>query len=80
MIQLIQGFLIANPTIAAILTSIGALRLFLKPIQVMIQMTPTKKDDEIMEKVMESKAWKVFRFALDYFASIKVAPKTPKAK
>ena len=55
---------------------VGLLRLALKPIvsavREVVAATATKKDDEFVEKVEESRAWGVFVYLLDWLTSIKL--------
>lgn len=64
-----------------VLTIVGSLRLFLKPIMSIVSnviyLTPKKSDDEFLKKVLESKAYKAVSYALDWFGSVKL-PQAPK--
>jgi hypothetical protein len=62
-----------------VIAFIGSARVILKPWQViepmikdLIKATPTMKDDEVLEKVSQSKVAKWLKFALDYLLSIKI--------
>jgi hypothetical protein len=63
-----------------IVTVIGSLRLILKPtmtyLQGIVAMTPTKKDNEFLDMVLNSKVYKVVSFMLDWFASLKLPKKS----
>lgn len=62
--------------LAKVLIIVGLLRVFLKPIVTCIESvvasTATKKDDEILQKVETSTAWKWAFWILDYLASFKL--------
>lgn len=64
-----------GPVIQA-LTIVGSLRLGLKPIFAAVEKfiydTETKADDEVLNKVKDSKVTKFLTFVLDYLASIKL--------
>jgi hypothetical protein len=58
-----------------IIVVVGSLRIILKPVmelaKAIVQLTPSKADDELPAKVEASKAYKSVLFVLDWFASIK---------
>ena len=59
---------------------IGSLRVVFKPLFSFLGAITeftywTKKDDELLVKVMESKVYKAIAYALDYIASIKLPKK-----
>jgi hypothetical protein len=62
-----------------IVTVIGSLRLILKPtmsyIQGIVALTPTKKDNEFLDKVLASPIYKAVSYMLDWFASLKLPKK-----
>lgn len=65
--------------VVQIIAFIGSARLALKPLQALekplmdiIRLTPSKKDDEALEAVAQSKAWKLIKFLVDYLLSIKL--------
>lgn len=88
----LQGFLGSlvqkNATLVAIVLAVGSLRLVMKPAMAAIQKftkeTPWSWDDELVNKVVESKAWGVTVFLVDWLGSIKLpkppAPTTPGAE
>lgn len=65
---------------AQILSYVAMARLFFKPVvslaQAYVQVTPSVKDDEKLQKLMESKSYKSVAYLLDWFASLKL----PQAK
>lgn len=67
------------PWLVTVIMVMGTFRLFLKPLmtifQNVINLTPSKRDDEFMEKMMESKAYKAFAFFVDWVASVKLPKK-----
>ncbi len=62
-----------------IVVIIGSLRLLLKPLQgvfqVIVDLTPSQKDNEVFAKVLESKPYKIVAYVLDWLGSIKVPKK-----
>jgi hypothetical protein len=71
------------PWIASIVSVLGIARLILKPLftflHTVVQATPSLKDDELLLKTEESKAFKWVVFGLDYVFSIKlIHPTTTK--
>jgi hypothetical protein len=67
------------PSVITILTIMGALRLALKPImsliEIYVKLSPSKKDDVIPEKIMQSKAYKTLAYILDLVGSVKIPKK-----
>lgn len=55
---------------------VGFFRLVCKPImtilQAAVEQTETKTDDLILEKVLGSRAYSIFKWVLDYLGSIKL--------
>ena len=55
---------------------VGVLRLINKPLFALLRqyvnLTPDKKDNELLDQVEKSKAYQVFLFAIDWLASIKL--------
>jgi hypothetical protein len=67
------------PFIVKAFAFVGMARVTLKPWQVilpkireLIMLTPTTKDDEILNKVESSKAYNIFKFVIDYVLSVKL--------
>lgn len=64
-----------------LVTLVGTFRLIDKPLMVLLHTivaaTPSKKDDEQLQKVLASPAYKAFRFFVDYLLSLKL-PKEKK--
>jgi hypothetical protein len=62
-----------------VIAIIGSLRLIIKPLMGLIEayvaITPTKNDDLLPAKIMESKAYKSIIYILDWFASLKLPKK-----
>jgi hypothetical protein len=58
---------------------VGSLRIAIKPIvslvTAVVLITPSKKDDLLPAKILESKGYKTFVFIVDYLASIKLPKK-----
>lgn len=61
------------------LAFLGSARLFLKPFQPLekaikevILATPSKKDDELLEKAEQSQWYRFIKFCIDWFFSIKL--------
>ncbi len=82
-LQFIMWVVAKNPQVAALIVMMGTLRLVLKPImsalKEVIDLTPTKWDNEQFDKLINSKAYKAISWALDYVGSIKL-PKAPEQK
>ncbi|MBI5768747.1 MAG: hypothetical protein HZA93_13195 [Verrucomicrobia bacterium] len=74
----ITGLAGSHPWIVTLATIIGALRLVFKPIvsgvEAYVKSTPSSTDDELVEKVEHSAAFKSFAWCLDFFGSIKIGP------
>jgi hypothetical protein len=72
----LAGWMNTYPGFSTFLACIGALRLIIKPamtaITAITKATPTKKDDELVDEVFNSKTWKSFLFLLDWLASVKL--------
>lgn len=77
--NLIETYGAQYPEVVSIIVIIGTFRLVVKPVMVAIEQivesTPTKKDDEVLENVKSSQAYKWFVFLLDWFTSIKLPKK-----
>lgn len=67
------------PVVFTILLVMASLRVFFKPVMEIfkgiVDLTPSKKDDEFYNKMLEHKAYKVVVFLVDWFASIKLPKK-----
>jgi len=67
------------PLLYTLLAIIGALRVVNKPLfaflHKLVEVTPTKRDDEVLEVVERSKAYRAFLWVLDFVASVKVPQK-----
>lgn len=72
----IAGIAAKYPIVLTILSIMGMARLILKPLMTflneMVVVTETTKDNEILEKVEKSKAYKGVLFVLDYAFSLKI--------
>jgi len=75
----ITQFAQTHPWVIALLSFLGALRLFIKPIMTGLHywaaQTETEADDDFLNEVEHSWLYTAFLFSLDWLASIKVAPK-----
>lgn len=64
------------PLFASVLLIMGSLRAIFKPLlavaRAYVGSTPSKSDDEALNKVEASKLYKTVAFILDYVASIKL--------
>ena len=64
------------PIILSILSVIGAIRLINKPLfaflRAFVSSTSTLKDDELLDKVEQSKVYKGISFVLDWLFSVKL--------
>ncbi len=78
---LLEGYAGQYGWLVSVLTVVGSLRLFLKPLMSIVQnvvyLTPNKKDDEFVNKILEAKWYKMLSYLLDWFGSIKL-PQAPK--
>lgn len=76
---LIIDLLSKVPGMVEILVVVGTLRLVNKPlfslIRSVVDSTPTKKDNEVLDKVESSGIYKTFTYVLDWFGSVKIEPK-----
>lgn len=74
--QIIEG---KSGILASILIIVGTLRLTIKPLlsflHTFVDSTPTKVDNDFLEKVENSKVLKVIFYLLSLFASVKIVPK-----
>ena len=68
--ELVKQLAASNPHIAGVLMAIGTARLFMKPIREIIRLTPTKVDDEILEKLEKTRWWKMASWGLDWLVSV----------
>lgn len=83
--ELLTGLISQYPIVAQILMVIGLLRLINKPLFSLLQSVVdytdwTQKDNELLKKVLESKAYKYVSYLLDYSASIKMPKKDAESK
>jgi hypothetical protein len=73
---MIQAYAVKYPLIITILAGMGLFRTFLKPLLAFLKefvlVTPSKKDDELIEKVEQSKVAKTILFILDWILSLKI--------
>lgn len=80
--QAILALFSDHPVFMTVLSVVGALRLLNKPLfsllHAVVEVTPTKSDNELLAKVEASKAYKWFVYLLDWFASVKVPQVTEK--
>ena len=62
--------------IAQIVSFMGSFRLIFKPlmgvIDVVVKLTPSKSDDNLVQEIEESKIYKSIKFIVDWIASIKL--------
>ena len=68
----------SHPWVLTLVSIMGALRFFFKPlvslVEAWVKSTPSPTDDEFVEKVEASKAWKTIAWLIDLLASIKFGP------
>lgn len=73
---LLMGFAEKYPIITTLAMISGTCRMLMKPmmsfLMTFVLVTPSPKDDEILKAVMESKAYKVFSYFLDWMFSLKL--------
>lgn len=74
--EILKSLIEQYPVLSSALFGIGLLRAINKPlfalVRAYVEYTLTKKDDEILNKIEESKPYRVIVFLLDWFTSIKV--------
>ena len=75
-ISVVEQFLMSHPTVSTIVSCIGLMRIFFKPLQLFIKETPFTWDDKALDALEKSKVYPIFRFLLDLGASVKL----PKGK
>jgi hypothetical protein len=67
------------PVVSTVLMVVGVLRFINKPLfsflRTFVLATPSKKDDQILDKVESSKVYKTICYILDWFGSIKLPSK-----
>ena len=68
--ELVQQLAASNPHIAGLLMTIGTARLFMKPIREIVRLTPTKKDDQILEQIEQSRWWRALSWTLNWLVSV----------
>lgn len=77
--EIIMELAIKYPAIASVLMLMGVLRAVFKPLMSLlhayVEATPSEKDNELLKKIMDSKAYSVIQYILDYTASIKLPKK-----
>jgi len=75
-ISFILGLADKYPLAVTIFMVIGVLRAVFKPamafFRTIVSATPSKKDDEVLNKVEASKAYLKFAWFIDYISSIKL--------
>ena len=76
-LEILQG---KSGVFVSILVTVGALRLTVKPLLSLLRVyakeTTTKWDDQILERVENSKVLKIILYLLDWITSIKIVPKS----
>lgn len=76
LLGLASSLLSKYPIVASIFMGMGVARAIFKPLSLFLHSiadaTPSKKDNELLEKAESSKIWKGLVLALDYLASIKL--------
>ena len=72
---LLDAYLGGNGVFLQIVSIVGTLRLLVKPlmesVKLVMDLTPTKKDNEFLEKVEKSKIYQGVLFVLDWLVSFK---------
>lgn len=84
MLELINEIALKAPWVYQVVFYIGLVRLFMKPLMTFVQevvnLTPSTKDNELLDAVLDSKIYKGITWVLDYFASLKLPQKKVEAK
>ena len=77
-IELIQK----HPHLGSLAAIVGGLRITMKPIMLavraVVKVTPTKRDDELLEKFEESKWWAAFQWVVNWLGSVELPPRFKK--
>lgn len=72
----IESYAANAPWLVNLIIIMGTFRLIVKPIvtaiEEIVKATPSRKDDEQLDKIKASPAWYWFFFILDWFTSIKI--------
>ena len=75
-LDLISGFLSLHPTIAVVLSCVGACRVLIKPAMSLARYitskTPTTRDDKALEALEKSKVFATVRYILDWLTSVRL--------
>ena len=62
--------------LVAVMTIVGVLRMVFKPamslLKTVVDLTPTAKDNELLEKILKNPMYKIFAYLLDWTASVKL--------
>lgn len=78
-LDLIVQFLMQNPVALKVMTVLVILRAINKPLfsllRSYVDATPSKADNEMLDKILASKAYQVVSYILDYVASVKMPQK-----
>ena len=73
---MVGDLMVKYPAFSKFAMVLGMVRLFMKPVcsfvSAVVEITPSKKDDDFWKKVKESKPFKWSMYCLDWFTSIKV--------
>ncbi len=66
------------PVFATVALFMGTLRVWFKPLMTAVEKavadTPSKRDDEWLLRTQRSRAFRIFLWLLDFFASVKAPP------
>lgn len=77
--QILIDLITKYPVVLSVVSVVGILRLIMKPLFVffkeVVDATPTRLDNEFLDKVMQSKIYSMVAFLLDYLGSIKLPEK-----
>ena len=74
--ELISSLLIQYPGVSSFLAIVGCCRILIKPTMSVIRgvtkITPTSADDQLADKIEQSKAFKTGVYVLDWLTSIQL--------
>lgn len=77
--DVVLDFIAANPNLAGILVILGVFRAIFKPIMTLlhtyVESTPSKSDNEKLEKFKQTKTYQFLVWFVDYLTSIKLPKK-----
>ena len=78
-LNFVQPFIVQYPVLTKVALVLYFIGLVLKPLlafaKAIVDITPMVKDNEKLEKVVDSKAYKIIAYCLDWFVRLKLPKK-----